>query len=146
MTFLVAGAVLVGVWIALVGQADLQDNVAGLIAGTVSLVVGWVVSVRGRAVPQFRAGDLRRIAVLAPHLVSETASVYAATWRRARGRGAPSGYRTVHTDVGGGGWASARRSGVVVALLSFTPAAVVIDVDPESGDAVVHDFAARTDR
>ncbi len=141
---LVAGGVLLGVWISLVGQADLQDNVAGLIVAAVGLLAGWLLTVRGRAVPQFRRGDLMRIAAFAPQMVTQTAGVYAATWRCVRGRGKPSGLRMVATDVGGGGWRSARRSGVVAALLSFTPDTIVIEIDAETGVATVHDFVAQT--
>jgi multisubunit Na+/H+ antiporter MnhE subunit len=141
----VAGGVLLGVWIALVGQADLQDNIAGLIAVGTALVFAWLVSVRGRAVPQFRRADLVRIAAFAPQTITQTAGVYVATWRRVRGRGQPGGFRTVTTEVGGGGgWRSARRSGVVAALLSFTPDTIVIDIDAETGVATVHDFVATT--
>lgn len=139
---LVAGGVLLGVWIALVGQADLQDNIAGLIFAAAGVLAGWLVTVQGRAVPQFRGGDLRRIVAFGPQLFTETITVFVATWRRARGRGAPSGYRTVPTDVGGGGWHAARRSGVVAVLLSFTPATVVIDIDAETGEARIHEFVA----
>ncbi len=142
---LVSGGVLLGVWIALVGQADLQDNIAGLGVAAAGLFAGWLVSVGGRAVPQFRWGDLARIARFGPELITQTGGVYAATWRRVRGRGQPSGFRTVDTGVGGGGWRSARRSGVVAALLSFTPDTIVVDIDAETGVATVHDFVARSD-
>ncbi len=135
-----SGGVMLGVWIALVGQADLQDNVAGLCVAAVGALFGWLVSVQGRAVPQFRAKDLRRVALLGPQLVTETVGIYAATWRRVRGRGAPGGYRRVATDAVGGGWRSARRNGVEVALLSFTPASIVVELDAETGVATVHDF------
>jgi multisubunit Na+/H+ antiporter MnhE subunit len=142
---LVSGAVLLGVWIALVGEADLQDDVAGLCTAAVALVFAWLVSVRGRAVPQFRWGDARIVARFGPQLVTQTIGVYATTWRRARGRGGSSGTRVAQTNVGGGGWRSARRSGVVVALLSFTPDSIVIDLDADSGEATVHDFVVRPD-
>ncbi len=148
LRYLVAGAflafgVLLGVWIALVGQADFQDNVAGLVAAGAGLVVAWFVSVEGRAVPSFRRSDLGMLVRLAPQLCRETVSVYVATWQRARGYGPPSRVRTVATDVGGGGWPAARRSGLVGGLLSFTPNTIVIDIDAETGVATVHDFVAR---
>jgi len=139
---LIAGGVLFGVWIALVGEVDLQDVIAGLIAVAIGLAAGWLISVRGRAVPQFHRGDLARIGVLGPQLITQTAGIYVATWRRARGCGDSSGFRTVATDAGGGGWRSARRSGVVAALLSFTPDTIVVEIDAETGLATVHDFVA----
>ncbi|MCU4182781.1 Na+/H+ antiporter subunit E [Acidiferrimicrobium sp. IK] len=140
---LVSGGLMFGVWIALVGQADLQDNLAGLCVSGAGALFGWLVAARGRAVPQLRAGDLRRLVLLGPQLVAQTVAVYRATWRRARGRGEPGGYRTVPTDAGGGGWRSSRRSAVEAALLSFTPATVVVDIDAETGTAAVHDFVTR---
>ncbi len=139
----VSFGVLLGVWIALVGQADLQDNIAGLIAAAVGVLVGWLVSVQGRAVPQLRRGDLARVARLGPEVCRQTVGIYAATWRRVRGLGPPGGFRTVATDVGGGGWRSARRGAVVGALLSFTPDTIVVDIDTDTGVATVHDFVAR---
>jgi multisubunit Na+/H+ antiporter MnhE subunit len=139
----ISGGLMFGVWIALVGQADLQDNVAGLCVAGAAALVGWMVSVQGRAVPQFRAGDLRRLLLLGPRLVTETVGIYAATWRRVRGHGPPGGYRTIDTDARGGGWRSARRSGVEAALLSFTPDTIVVEIDAESGVATVHDFVTR---
>jgi hypothetical protein len=94
-------------------------------------------------VPELRRADLARLARFGPAMVTETVGVYAATWRRARGRGAPSGFRMLPTDVEGGGWRSARRSGVVTALLSFTPDTIVVDIDAETGSAKVHNFVAR---
>jgi hypothetical protein len=48
---LVAGGVLFGVWIALVGQADLQDNVAGVMVVATCLVAGWLVPVQDGRCP-----------------------------------------------------------------------------------------------
>ena len=80
---------------------------------------------------------------LGPQLCRQTVSVYVATWQRARGYGPPGGVRSVATDVSGGGWPAARRSGLVGGLLSFTPNTIVIDIDAETGVATVHDFVAR---
>jgi hypothetical protein len=139
----VAFGVLLGVWIALVGQADLQDNVAGLAAAGIGVLGAWFVSVEGRAVPSFRRSDLGALARLGPQLCRQTVGVYAATWRRVRGYGPAGGIRFVATDVGGGGWPAARRSGVVGGLLSFTPDTIVIEIDAETGVATVHDFVER---
>jgi hypothetical protein len=134
---------LLGVWIALVGQADLQDNLAGLVAAGAGVVAAWFVSVEGRAAPSFRRSDLATLIRLGPRLCRQTVGVYAATWRRARGYGPAGGVRFIATDVRGGGWAAARRSGVVGSLLSFTPDTIVIDIDAETGVAAVHDFVQR---
>jgi multisubunit Na+/H+ antiporter MnhE subunit len=140
---LVAFGALFGVWIALVGQADLQDNLAGLVAAGVGVAVGWFVTVGGRAVPQLRRSDLVEVVRLGPALCRQTIGVYRAAWRRAQGLGPPGGFRTMATDVGGGGWTAARRSAIVGALLSVTPGTIVVDIDADSGLATVHDFVAQ---
>lgn len=146
--YLVAGAivafgVLLGVWIALVGQADLQDNVAGLVVALAGVLLMWFVSVEGRAVPSFRRSDVGAIVRLGPQLCRQTVGIYVATWRRVRGYGPPGGVRTIATDVRGGGWPAARRSGLVGGLLSFTPNTIVIDIEAETGVATVHDFVEK---
>ena len=82
---LVVFGVLFGVWIALVGQADLQDNAAGLVTAGVGVVVAWFVSVRGRAVPQLRRSDMVEMIRLGPALCRQTIGVYRVAWRRAGG-------------------------------------------------------------
>jgi hypothetical protein len=139
---LAAGVVLFGTWVALVGQSDLQDDVAGGVAAVIGVFAGWMVSDKGRAIPQFRFADIKRIVGFGPQLATQTIGIYAATWRRVRCGQGSSGMRTVTTDVGGGGWRAARRSAVVGALLSFTPDTIVIDIDAETGLATVHDFVA----
>ncbi len=139
----VAFGVLLGVWIALVGQADLQDNLAGLVAAGAGVLAAWFVSVEGRAVPSFRGSDAGALVRLGPQLCRQTVDVYVATWHRARGHGPPGGVRRVATDIRGGGWPAARRSGLVGGLLSFTPSTIVIDIDAETGVATVHDFVER---
>lgn len=142
-TGLVAFGTLFGVWIALVGAADLQDNVAGLIVGGAGTASGWVVTVRGRAVPRVHLADLAALARLLPELVTGAVAVFAVTWRRARHGEPPSGYRTVDTDAAGGGWRAARRSSVVTYLTSFTPESILVDLDEDTGAATIHDFLAR---
>lgn len=142
-TGLVAFGTLLGIWIALVGAADLQDNIAGLIVAAVGTATGWVVTVQGKAVPRVHLADLAALARLLPELVTGSVAVYAATWRRARRHGPPSGYRTVATDASGGGWRAARRSSVVTYLTSFTPESILVDLDEDTGAATMHDFVAR---
>ena len=140
---LAAFGVLFGVWIALVGQADLQDNLAGLVAAGVGVAVGWFVTVGAGRCHNCAEAIMVEVVRLGPALCRQTIGVYRAAWRRARGFGPPGGFRTVATDVGGGGWNAARRSAIVGALLSVTPDTIVVDIDADSGVATVHDFVAR---
>lgn len=142
-TGLVAFGTLFGVWIALVGAVDLQDNVAGLIVAAIGTATGWMVTIRGRAVPRVHLADLAQLGRLLPELVTGAVAVYAATWRRARNSGPPSGYRTIGTDANGGGWRAARRSSTVTYLTSFTPGSILVDLDEDTGTATMHDFVAR---
>lgn len=139
----VSSAVLLGVWLALAGTADTQDIVAASAAALLASGVGAVVSRGGRALPSFRRGDLSRFALLVPQLVVETVEIYVATAKRVRGRGDASGFRTIDTDAAGMDWRGARRSGVLGALLSATPRKVLIELEPDTGSAIVHDFVLR---
>ena len=70
LTGLVAFGSLLGVWIALVGSVDIQDNIAGLIVAAVGTATGWVVTLGGRAVPRVRRGDMVELARMMPRLVT----------------------------------------------------------------------------
>ncbi|MGH9171643.1 MAG: Na+/H+ antiporter subunit E [Acidimicrobiales bacterium] len=137
-------SLLLGMWIALVGAFDIQDLVAGAVAASVSVGVGYLISQRGRALPSFHRGDLRLFAGLLPRMFTETVEVYVQTARRARHGGQPSRLRTVATDAQGGGWRGARRSAVIGAVLSATPNTVLVDIDA-GGMATVHEFVVRGD-
>lgn len=130
-------------WTLLVGAIDLEDVLAGLVTAAAACGVGWLATQRGRATPRFAARDLAELARMAPRLLTETAEVYAAAARHATGRPVGGRTRTVRTDVRGGGWPGARRSAVVAALQSFTPGRIVIELDTESGEALVHELHAR---
>jgi len=54
-----AGALL-GMWIVLAGQPDIQDLVVGSAAAVIAVGAGYLVSERGTMVPSARAADLRR--------------------------------------------------------------------------------------
>lgn len=130
-------------WTLLVGAIDLQDVLAGLVTAAVATGVGWLATRQGRAIPRFAPRDLVELARMAPLVFTETAEVYAAAARHATGRPIGSRTRTVGTDVRSGGWPGARRSAVVAALQSFTPGRIVIELDTESGEALVHELHAR---
>lgn len=135
-----------GIWLALAGTTDPEDVVAGAVAAAISVGIGAYVSRGGRALPSFRHGDLLRFGKLIPQLFRETGLVYLATIRRVRGRGGPSGFRTVATDAVGPGWPGARRSAVIGAILSATPRSVLIELDSTTGVAKVHDLVSHDGR
>jgi hypothetical protein len=127
--FLVAGGLiyagtLLGMWIVLAGQPDVQDLVAGSAAAVLAVGVGYLLSQRGKMVPSIRVADLRTLAALPWQLVVETGQVFALAARKAAGRlAAPGALRTVPVDVGTDvrGWPAARREAVLTALLSAAP-------------------------
>jgi multisubunit Na+/H+ antiporter MnhE subunit len=137
--------VLTGVWIALAGRLDAQDLVGGASAAGLAAVVGFFVSQKGRALPSLRRRDARLIATFPWQVVVETAQVFGLAARKLTGK-AVAGGSWAHTpvDVGGGGWRSARRDSVVTALLSVAPGTVVVDIDADSGVALVHRLGERS--
>ena len=147
--FLVIGGLvyvgaLLGMWIVLAGQPDAQDLAAGSVAAVLAVGVGYLLSQRGRMVPSVRAADLRVLAALPWQVVVETGQVFALAARKASGRSAASGaLRTVPLDAGPDvrGWPAARREAVLTALLSAAPNTVVVDIDMETGTALVHQLA-----
>ncbi len=147
--FLVAGglifaAALLGMWIVLAGQPDVQDLVAGSAAAVLAVGVGYRVSQRGKMVPGVRVADLRTLAALPWQVVVETGQVFALAARKALGRPVAAGVLcTVPLDAGpdASGWPAARREAVLTALLSAAPNTVVVDIDMEAGTALVHQLA-----
>jgi multisubunit Na+/H+ antiporter MnhE subunit len=138
-----AGALL-GMWIVLAGQPDVQDLVAGSAAAVLAAGSGYVVSQRGKMVPSVRVADLRTLAAVPWQVVVETGQVFAVTARKAAGRpAAPGALRTVPVDVGTDvrGWPAARREAVLTLLLSAAPNTIVVDIDMEAGTALVHQLA-----
>lgn len=147
--FLVAGGLiyagaLLGMWIVLAGQPDVQDLVAGSVSAVLAVGVGYLVSQRGQMVPSVRVADLRTLAAVPWQVVVETGQVFALAARKASGRpAAPGALRTVPVDVGtdARGWPAARREAVLTALLSAAPNTIVVDIDMEAGTALVHQLA-----
>ena len=143
---LVAGALtyagpLLGMWIVLAGQPDVQDLVAGSAAAVLAVGVGYLVSQRGKMVPSVRVADLRVLAAVPWQVVVETGQVFALAARKASGRPVmPGALRTVPVDAGTDvrGWPAARREAVLTALLSASPNTVVVDIEMAAGAALVH--------
>lgn len=139
-------ALLFGMYIALVGEWDTEDVVTGVGASAAAVVVGWLVSQDGRALPAFRREDLGELIALLPRTLVETGQVFAAVARRARGRGEVGAVRTVETGPGAPGWKGARRAGLLGALLSVTPNSYAIGLDPATGRATIHELVPSADR
>src|SRR5580693_7749356 len=140
---LYAGALL-GMWIVLAGQPDVQDLVVGSAAAVFAVGAGYLVSERGKMVPSARVAALRTLAGVPWQVVAETGQVFALAARKAAGRPvAPGTLCSVPTDVGTDvrGWPAARREAVLTALMSAAPNTIVVDIDMEAGTALVHQLA-----
>jgi len=141
--------VLLGVWIALAGQPDGQDLVAGSAAAALAVSIGFFVSRRGEALPGLRRRDLREAAALPGRLVVETWQVFMVAARKLAGREVAAGrWVTVPAETGADleGWRAARRDSVRTVLLSAAPNTVVADIDAKAGTALVHRLAGRAGR
>jgi multisubunit Na+/H+ antiporter MnhE subunit len=147
--FLVAGGliyagVLLGMWIVLAGQPDVQDLVAGSASAVLALGTGYLASQRGKMMPGVRVADLRMLAAVPWQVAVETGQVFALAARKASGRPvAPGVLRTMPVDAGTDvrGWPAARREAVLTALLSAAPNTIVVDIDMGAGAALVHQLA-----
>src|SRR5581483_2588510 len=152
--FLIAGGLayagaLLGMWIVLAGQPDIQDLVVGSAAAVLAVGAGYLVSERGKMVPSARAADLRTLARVPWQVVAETGQVFALAARKAAGRQvAPGVLCTVPVETGQveigaemRGWPAARREAVLTALLSAAPNTIVVDIDMDAGTALVHQLA-----
>ena len=138
-----AGALL-GMWIVLAGQPDIQDLVVGSVAAVLAVGTGYLVSDRGKMVPSAQVADLRTLAGVPWQVVAETGQVFALAARKAVGRPvAPGALCSVPVDVGTDvrGWPAARREAVLTALMSAAPNTIVVDIDMEAGTALVHQLA-----
>jgi multisubunit Na+/H+ antiporter MnhE subunit len=152
--FLIAGGLiyagtLLGMWIVLAGQPDIQDLVVGSAAAVLAVGAAYLVSERGTMVPSARAADLRTLARVPWQVVAETGQVFALAARKAAGRQvAPGTLCTVQVDTMPAdtgtdlrGWPAARREAVLTALLSAAPNTIVVDIDMAAGTALVHQLA-----
>ena len=141
---LVYAGALLGMWIVLAGQPDIQDLVVGSVAAVLAVGTGYLVSDRGKMVPSAQVADLRTVVGVPWQVVAETGQVFALAARKAVGRPvAPGALCTVPVDVGTDvrGWPAARREAVLTALMSAAPNTIVVDIDMEAGTALVHQLA-----
>jgi multisubunit Na+/H+ antiporter MnhE subunit len=148
--FLMAGGLvyagaLLGMWIVLAGQPDIQDLAVGSAAAVFAVGVAYLVSGRGQMVPSARSADLRTLARVPWQVVAGTGQVFALAARKAAGRPVAPGLLCtvpveIETDMRD--WPAARREAVLTALLSAAPNTIVVDIDMAAGTALVHQLAS----
>lgn len=137
----VAFVALLAAWIALAGQADVQDLVAGSVVAAAAIAWGFYISQHGRALPTLGRAEVRMLVALPIRIVAETGQVFVVAAQKLAGRDVPTGaWMTVAVVASSeaGGWRSARRDAVLTVLMSATPNTVVAEIDAESGTALVH--------
>lgn len=128
-------AVCVGIWLASLSAYSSQELVVA--CGSALPCAAVAVAARRAVQGAWRPpADVARALLLLPaFVVADSARVVLATWRRGRRR---SEFRTVRFRVDRGAARAAGRRAVSPVLLSATPATYVVDVDPRSGEALVH--------
>ena len=129
-------ALLFALWLLLVGSLQRLELVAGAVATAFGLAG---IAAARRHLPAYRLEPrlLRSLPRLPWELARDTAVVLAALPLRRRGRFRSTALPTAQTPAGRGRRAYAEVRG------SVAPNAIVVDVDPELGAALLHELDTR---
>lgn len=123
-----------GIWVATLSAVSVPDVVT---AGAVGLLCGGLATAGRRATGDrwhLAARWLRRAWLLPLAVPLDAVRLL---WSACRGDG--GGFETVRVTAGQGTGAAAEgRRAAYVVLVSATPASIVLDVDPVTGEALVH--------
>ena len=128
-------AALLALWLLLVGAIDDVELVAGICAAAVGAIATAVVRSQGLLGFRVELRRLRRVWRPLLQVVPDFLLLMAALVRRRAGT-----FRTLDFPVGGERAVDAGRRALAVVAPSLAPNRLVVDVDPEAGDAVVHDL------
>jgi multisubunit Na+/H+ antiporter MnhE subunit len=130
-----------GIWMASLSAYSGQDLVVALACGALCAVAaaGARRAVRLDARPP--AAALRWLATLPWSIALDTGRVLALPWRP-RARASAGGFRRMRIGPPGKTPGAVGRRITAAVLLSATPGAYVVDVDPASGTALVHAVGA----
>ncbi len=122
-------------WLLLVGTVQDVERIAGLCAAALGATGAEVV--RSQDLMRFRVEWrwLRLGWKPLARVVPDFCLVLSALVRRPRGR-----FRTIEFPAGGERAVDAGRRAFIVVAPSLAPNRLVIDVDPRSGEALVHDL------
>jgi len=130
---------LLGLWLLLVGTVEYVERIAGLCAAALGATGAEVV--RSQGLLRFRV-EWRWLRLgLKPLLrvVPDFLLVLSALVRRPRGR-----FRTIDVPTGGERPVDAGRRAFFVLAPSLPPNRLAVDVDPASGEALVHELVPRS--
>lgn len=124
-------------WLLLAGTVQAVELVAGLCAAAIGATGVEVVRSQGLLGFRVEWRWLRRGWKPLARVVPEFLLLMVALVRRPRGR-----FRTLEFPAGGERAVDAGRRAFVVVAASLSPNRLVVDVDPETGGALVHDLVA----
>jgi len=122
-------------WILLVGTIQEVEVVAGLVAAAIGATAAEVVRSRGLLRYRVKWRWLRRGARQLLFVVPDFFRVMATLASRPRGS-----FRTVPFPAGGERDVDRGRRAFATLAASFAPSRLVIDLDPDTGEALVHDL------
>jgi hypothetical protein len=122
-------------WFLLVGTIQEVERIAGLAAAAIGATGAEVVRTHGLLRYRVEARWLRRGALQLLRVVPDFFRVLTALASRPRGA-----FRTVPFPAGGHRDVDRGRRAWVTLTASLAPNRLVVDVDPETGEALVHDL------
>ena len=122
-------------WLGLVGTAQHVELIAGLVAAAVGATAAEIVRALGLLGFRVERSWLRQTRRPLLRVVPEFFLVLAALFRPR-----PGAFRTLEFPVGGERAVDAGRRAFAALVPSLAPNRLVVDVDPETGGAVVHDL------
>lgn len=132
-----------GVWLISLSAISTPEYIVGALCalpcGVAAAGARWAVEGSWT----LRPGWLLPLTTVPLAVVCDAAQVLAAPWHR----GQPGGdFHTGMTAAKGSSPVGKSRQAIAVALVSLTPGSYVLDVDPESGEMLVHSLARRGPR
>jgi hypothetical protein len=126
---------LFAMWLLFVGAIQGVELIAGICAAVVGTVAVAVVRSQGLLGVRVEWRLLRRVWRPVLQVVPDFGLVMTALVRRRRGS-----FRTLDFPVGGERAVDAGRRALAVVAPSLAPNRLVVDVDAETGEAIVHDL------
>jgi multisubunit Na+/H+ antiporter MnhE subunit len=126
-----------GFWFVSLSAYSGQDLVVALGCGVACAVVAVLARRAARLDARPPAAMLRWLLALPWSIVLDTGRVLALPWRR-RARATAGEFRRVRIGPSGSSPSAVGRRAMAAVLMSSTPGAYVVDIDPDEGTALVH--------
>lgn len=134
---LVWWGVTTGVWIVSLSAYSSQDLVAALACGVPCAVMAVLARRTLRLAARPPAEAWRWLAALPWSIAVDTVRVLALPWRRGA-RSSAGQFRNMPLGPSGTSAGAVGRRAAAALIMSATPGAFVVDVDPDTGTALVH--------